>query len=400
MHAPRLKQKSTILFRTLFRYNQNVAAPDLYPDAGNPKIPAGNPLDEARDAAREQISAAWQLHIEKIQDLLEADWRPSVDRVLRERFAELAPAIAADADRRARDYALLARREMSDQLSLAVRRLRQFESEAQWCMALLDGAIAFCSRTALIHVGSQAFRLLADRGPAAEGSRPDEEIPFHFAPALSGAVEATETIVTIRAASELSVPIAEYFGEDVNQRVHIFPVSTSQRVVALLYAEPGERAVDTGALELLATVAGTLLEGHLVASESRRPSNVVAITSAPQAAQSLPLPVAVEPVRSAAQSWSALSGEDQDLHLKAQRFARVKVAEMRLYKSAAVRGGRAGQNLYAALRDEIDGGREAYREQFLALSPTMLDYFHVELVRTLANDDAALLGPEYPGSLA
>ena len=77
----------------------------------------------------------------------------------------------------------------------------------------------------------------------------------------------------------------------------------------------------------------------------------------------------------------------------------VKVAEIRLYKSAAVRSGRNEHNLYEALRVEIDSGRQAYREQFLALSPTMLDYFHVELVRTLANDDPTLLGPEYPGSL-
>jgi len=30
----------------------------------------------------------------------------------------------------------------------------------------------------------------------------------------------------------------------------------------------------------------------------------------------------------------------------------------------------------------------------------MIDYFHVELVRTLANDDASMLGPDYPGPLA
>lgn len=381
-----------------------MAAPDLIPDAPREAAtPGGNPLEEARESAREQISAAWQLHIEKIQDLLEVDWRSSIDQILEERFAELERSISAEADKRAYVYASLARREMSDQMSLAVRRLRQFESEAQWCMALLDGAIGFCSRTALFHAGTQAFRFLADRGPEPSGPRPDVEIPIEAAPALFGAIESADTVVTIRVASEISEPVANYFGEDPNQRVHIFPVATSTRIVALLYAEPGERALDTGALELLSTVAGALLEGHLAAAETRRPSNVVAITSAPPpppmhaiAAPSEPEPRAARPV---AQSWSALSRDDQDLHLKAQRFARVKVAEMRLYKSAAVRTGRLGQNLYDALRVEIDSGREAYREQFLALSPTMLDYFHVELVRTLANDNAVLLGPDYPGSL-
>jgi hypothetical protein len=72
---------------------------------------------------------------------------------------------------------------------------------------------------------------------------------------------------------------------------------------------------------------------------------------------------------------------------------------MRLYKSQAVRSGRLNRNLYATLKDDIDAGREAFRRQFLAGSSSMVDYFHQELVRALANDDAALLGPDYPGTL-
>jgi hypothetical protein len=29
----------------------------------------------------------------------------------------------------------------------------------------------------------------------------------------------------------------------------------------------------------------------------------------------------------------------------------------------------------------------------------MVDYLHLELVRTLANDDAEVLGPNYPGAM-
>ena len=99
------------------------------------------------------------------------------------------------------------------------------------------------------------------------------------------------------------------------------------------------------------------------------------------------------------ESWSGLNREEQDLHLKAQRFARVQVAEMRLYKAQAVRNGRSSRDLYASLKVEIDSGRDAFRRQFVDKSKTMVDYFHLELVRTLANDDVALLGPEYPGPL-
>jgi hypothetical protein len=102
---------------------------------------------------------------------------------------------------------------------------------------------------------------------------------------------------------------------------------------------------------------------------------------------------------SSAVSWTSLSKEDQDLHLRAQRFARVKIAEIRLYKSQAVKAGRASQSLYALLKPEIDAGRDGFREQYLTASPTMVDYFHVELLRTLANEDATLLGADYPGPL-
>jgi hypothetical protein len=97
--------------------------------------------------------------------------------------------------------------------------------------------------------------------------------------------------------------------------------------------------------------------------------------------------------------WAALSKQEQELHLEAQRQARVRVAEMRLYKSAAVKQGRVDRNLYASLREEIDTGRADFRARFLDLTPTMVDYLHLELTRTLANDDETLLGPEYPGPM-
>jgi len=33
------------------------------------------------------------------------------------------------------------------------------------------------------------------------------------------------------------------------------------------------------------------------------------------------------------------------------------------------------------------------------VSPTMVDYLHLEMVRSLADDDPNNLGPEYPGPL-
>jgi hypothetical protein len=89
----------------------------------------------------------------------------------------------------------------------------------------------------------------------------------------------------------------------------------------------------------------------------------------------------------------------EENNLRAQRFARVRVAEIQLYHAAAMKNGRAAGNVYAALKTQMDAARDAYRAAFLTPANGTADYLHAEFVRTLANDDAALLGPAYPGPL-
>jgi putative protein kinase ArgK-like GTPase of G3E family len=91
---------------------------------------------------------------------------------------------------------------------------------------------------------------------------------------------------------------------------------------------------------------------------------------------------------------------DPEAHLKAQRFARVKAAEIRLYQASQVRSGRVAGDLYGALKSHIDAARQAFREQFMTPMHGIPDYVHIELVKTLANDDVVQLGPKYPGPMA
>ena len=84
----------------------------------------------------------------------------------------------------------------------------------------------------------------------------------------------------------------------------------------------------------------------------------------------------------------------------ARRFAKVKIAEIQLYQAGAVKAGRAANDLYGALRPQIDAARDAFQQRFLSNGAKIADYLHSEFVRALANDDATLLGPDYPGPLA
>jgi hypothetical protein len=77
----------------------------------------------------------------------------------------------------------------------------------------------------------------------------------------------------------------------------------------------------------------------------------------------------------------------------------VQVAEIRLYQSEKVKIGRAAHDLYTSVKEEIDSAREGFRRKFLNASDSMVDYLHLELVGTLANDDADVLGRDYPGPM-
>lgn len=94
-----------------------------------------------------------------------------------------------------------------------------------------------------------------------------------------------------------------------------------------------------------------------------------------------------------------VSDEDERRqHQDARRFARLLVSEIKLYNEPKVVEGRAQGNLYERLREYIDRSREMYDKRVKAGVSAKYDYFHHELVNTLAEGDAAKLGEAYPGT--
>ena len=73
------------------------------------------------------------------------------------------------------------------------------------------------------------------------------------------------------------------------------------------------------------------------------------------------------------------------------------MSEIKLYNEQKVIEGRAQRNLYERLREYIDRSREMYDKRVKGGVSTKYDYFHHELVNTLAEGDASKLGEAYPG---
>ena len=90
--------------------------------------------------------------------------------------------------------------------------------------------------------------------------------------------------------------------------------------------------------------------------------------------------------------------EERRLHNDARRFARLLISEIKLYNEQKVSEGRSEHDLYDRLREYIDRSREMYDKRVKAEVATRYDYFHGELVNTLAEGDASKLGANYPGA--
>ena len=97
---------------------------------------------------------------------------------------------------------------------------------------------------------------------------------------------------------------------------------------------------------------------------------------------------------------SQLSEAEQKIHKDARRFAKLLVSEIELYNKAKVAEGRKNWDLYKRLKTDIDRSRLTFEKRFGKALSRQVDYFHDELVKILAANDAEVLGPGYPGPSA
>jgi hypothetical protein len=90
--------------------------------------------------------------------------------------------------------------------------------------------------------------------------------------------------------------------------------------------------------------------------------------------------------------------DERRLHNDARRFARLLVSEIKLYNEQKVKEGRDGNDLYDRLKEAIDRSREMYDKRVQPPVAAKFDYFHFELVNTLAEGEESKLGSTYPGA--
>jgi hypothetical protein len=92
---------------------------------------------------------------------------------------------------------------------------------------------------------------------------------------------------------------------------------------------------------------------------------------------------------------SFISTEDQEVHRKAQRFARLLVDEIKLYNQAKVAEGRKNQDLYDRLKQAIEKSRATYQKRYGNTVAASGNYFQHEIIRSLAEDDLSIMGANF-----
>lgn len=91
----------------------------------------------------------------------------------------------------------------------------------------------------------------------------------------------------------------------------------------------------------------------------------------------------------------SLPPEEQELHRRAFRVAKVSMQDIRMLRPEDVRLGRQNKDLCARLRDDIEKAHKEYDRRFQAIQSHPVDYFYDWLVEILAGGDPQALG-EYP----
>jgi hypothetical protein len=112
-------------------------------------------------------------------------------------------------------------------------------------------------------------------------------------------------------------------------------------------------------------------------------------------AEPLPLYEARTETTIEAPAASSILPADQDVHRKAQRFARLLVDEIKLYNQAKLADGRKNRDLYDRLKEVIEKSRVTYQKRYGSTVAASGDYFHHEIIRSLAEDDLSIMGANF-----
>ncbi len=285
----------------------------------------------------------------------------------------------------------------TDVLNSAVSSIQDAEAQPEILRALLEGAAKFSGRAALFVIrGGTAT------GWQARGFDDDDGIKKFSVDTSDGLAARAfqDRMPAAAAAAEFDSKFISAVGNPSDGNAVVLPLVVKEKVAALVYADAGtgDGTLDPSALHLLVRSAGSWLEllalrkagGAAPAAEPEREAQ-------PEPPPRAPEPPPPPPPPPPAPEEPAIPAQDQEVHKKAKRFAKLLVDEIKLYNQAKVSEGRQKRDLYDRLKEDIEKSRSTYEKRYGQTPAASGDYFTQEVIRILAENDASLMGGNFPG---
>jgi hypothetical protein len=324
----------------------------------------------------------------------------------------------------------------SENLLAAISTIHTGTTQKEILRALLQNTVRYSGRGALFVIKSGMATGWQGRGFEDNDSIKDFSLDLR-----SGVVaKAMQTHEPCEGTSDdMDARFITHFRAPSDDRVLVLPLLLKDKVAALVYADSGTNSgtkIDVASLQLIVAATGTWLEVISLRKQSHKegppelgdkadasPSAVSASPSIsdPFAAHSpmhtsrsesqesaagntavaepAPMAMAASATDSSTRVASGKSREmstvDQDTHRKAQRFARLLMDEIKLYNKDTLIEGRKNRDLYDRLKEDIEKSRSTYQKRYGSTVAADSDYFDQELIHSLAEGDASLLGVNY-----
>jgi golgin subfamily B member 1 len=365
---------------------QEAASAEVASAAARAKDDTDARIAEAVAQARDEAAAETAAAVQRAREEAASEATAAVARA-RDEVAEASAQLEADIDARQSEVERAALERQRDEreamlaemerLVESFRRLDATASLSALLDALADAAAQEAPRAALLIVRGQDLHGWACSGFAdAPADVRRLVLPLTATPDLARVLE-TRSRAEVNAASFAADALRFAAPADGDVGI-VVPVTVGGAVAALLYADDGaeaDRMVPASwpeTLELLARHAARCLEAQTAIRASRFAPTAQVASSSPVVG---------------ARHVADTQGEES-----ARRYARLVVSDIRLSWEPAVRLGREHRDLGDRLREQIERARDTYLQRIPADVPSRERLFEEELVQTLADGDASLLG--------
>jgi len=277
----------------------------------------------------------------------------------------------------------------SDLLNAAAAVIHESGSQADILRHLLEGEARFAGRVALFVVKGNAIS--GWQGIGFEENDAIKTLSIQTGSGLVGkAIQARNPVAGT--AQEFDAGFVRSMKPPADGQCLVLPLVVKDKVAAMIYADAGTvpgGTLDSSGLQALTRFAAIWLE--LAALRKAGGSASAEDVAQPQPAAAV--------AASAPASVPASSGSEEDeLHKKARRFAKLLVEEIKLYNQPRVEEGRQHKDLYERLRVDIEKSRSTYDKRYAESAVASADYFTQELIRILADNDASLMGASFSRS--